>query len=46
MKACVTPGDPFLQRNEIATAWGIPVDEVVGFHPVAHPPPDLMQDSD
>ena len=42
----VTPGDPFLQRNEIATAWNIPTDEVVGFHPVDHPPSDLTRDAD
>ncbi len=46
VKARVTPGDPFLQRNEIATAWGIPTEEVVGFHPVTHPPSDLTEDAD
>ena len=34
--------DPVSQRQQVAQAWGIPVNEVMGIHPVRNPPQDLV----
>lgn len=34
--------DPVSQRQQVAQAWGIPVNDVMGIHPVRSPPQDLV----